>query len=343
MDNASARSQNVGDRGGIGPTAQQPTEIAREILIDKQMRGVYSIPVTPFEEDGSLDFDSLRSCVSYCVEAGAHGIVMPVNASEGPRLTDSERDRVLEVGIETVNGAVPVVAGVSGISPEHCVERTKVARDLGADSVMAMPTNGMGGEQQMMDHYGAIADAAQMPVWLQNNKPPTGPVIDTAVIIKMIDEIPHVEYLKEESLLPGHVMTAVIDACGDRVKGIMGGIGGRFILDEYRRGSAGTMPAGHMTEAHVTLWDALERGGTDSEGLQVVTREARDVWEQMVASLNFEFLFGVTAYKQVFWRRGIIKTPTTRLPGGKPFDRFDAEELEAILERLGPLLTWKKS
>ena len=111
-------------------------------------RGVFSIPVTPFNEDGSVDFESLRSCVSYCVEAGAHGVVMPVNASEGPRLTDEERDEVLRVGVATVNGAVPVVAGASGISIEHCIERARVAVECGADSIMAMPVNGMGGGQE---------------------------------------------------------------------------------------------------------------------------------------------------------------------------------------------------
>ena len=114
-------------------------------------RGVFSIPVTPFNEDGSVDYGSLRSCVSYCVEAGAHGVVMPVNASEGPRLTDEERDEVLRVGVATVNGAVPVVAGASGISIEHCIERARVAVECGADSIMAMPVNGMGGGQETID------------------------------------------------------------------------------------------------------------------------------------------------------------------------------------------------
>ncbi len=45
-------------------------------------RGVYSIPVTPFHENGKLDLDSLRKCIEFCLEKGAHGIVMPVNASE---------------------------------------------------------------------------------------------------------------------------------------------------------------------------------------------------------------------------------------------------------------------
>jgi len=60
---------------------------------DAQWRGVFTIPVTPFHEDGSIDWDSLRRCVEFCIEAGAHGIVMPVNASEFFTLTDDERGR----------------------------------------------------------------------------------------------------------------------------------------------------------------------------------------------------------------------------------------------------------
>ena len=308
----------------------------------KPNRGVFSIPVTPFNEDGSVDYESLRRCVAYCVTAGAHGIVMPVNASEGPRLTDEERDDVLRVGVETVNGAVPFVAGVSGVSLEHCLERANVAAEAGADSVIAMPVNGMGGGQETYDLFASIAAATGLPVWIQNNKPPTGPTIPTPTIVQMIKEIPGVSLLKEESLLPGNVMTAVLEACGDKVESIMGGMGGRFLLAEYRRGGAGTMPAGHITEAHVALWDALEAGGVDANGQQVVTEEARAVFSRLLPSLNFEFFFGVTTYKQAFWRRGIIRTPVTRSPGAKPFDKYDAEELDSILADLGDLLIdWK--
>ena len=305
---------------------------------EKPNRGVFSIPVTPFNEDGSVDYESLRRCVSYCVDAGAHGIVMPVNASEGPRLTDEERDEVLRIGARTVDGAVPLVAGVSGVSVEHCIERAEVAVDVGADSVITMPVNGMGGGQETYDLYASLAEATGLPVWIQNNKPPTGPTIPTPTIIQMINEIPGVRLLKEESLLPGNVMTAVFDACGDKVESVMGGMGGRFLLEEYRRGGAGTMPAGHITEAHVAVWDALEAGGTDAEGRQVVSDDARQLFNRLLPALNFEFFFGMTAYKQTFWRRGIISTPVTRSPGSKPFDRYDAEELDAILAELDDLL-----
>ena len=303
-------------------------------------RGVFSIPVTPFHEDGTVDYPSLERCVAYCVEAGAHGIVMPVNASEGPRLTDDERDEVMRTGAYVVDDVIPFVAGVSGVSVEHCVERALVARDCEVHAVIAMPVNGMAGEQEVMDFYGAIAEETGLPVWIQNNKPPIGPTIPTPTIIRIINEVSGVSLLKEESLLPGNVITAVRSACGDKAESIMGGMGGRFLLEEYRRGGAGTMPAGHITEAHVAVWNVLEPGGVDSNGDQVVTDDARALFNRLLPALNFEFFFGVTAYKQTFWRRGIIKTPVTRSPGGKAFDRYDAEELDVILRDLDDLLTW---
>ena len=302
-----------------------------------QFRGVYAIPVTPFNDDLSVDWDSLRKCVEFSVEAGAHGIVVPVNASEGPFLTDTERKQVLKVAIEVVDGAVPVVGGVSGTSTTQSVDLTRNAAELGADSVMAMPPNGAT-SSIMWDHFAAIAEAGQLPVWIQNNKPPAGPIVPTDMMVRMLNEVEHVDYVKEESNLPGQVMTELFEKAGGAIRGVMGGVGGRYLVDEYRRGSCGTMPAGHITDAHARLWDALEAGGTDADGLQVVTDEARYIWERMIPSLNFEFMFGANAYKAAYWRRGIIKTPKTRIPANKLLDKFDYEELDRILDRMSDLL-----
>ena len=307
-----------------------------------QFRGVYAIPVTPFNNDLSVDWDSLRKCVEFSVEAGAHGIVVPVNASEGPFLTDTERKQVLKVAIEVVDGAVPVVGGVSGTSTTQSVDLTRNAAELGADSVMAMPPNGAT-SSIMWDHFAAIAEAGQLPVWIQNNKPPAGPIVPTDMMVRMLNEVEHVDYVKEESNLPGQVMTELFEKAGGAIRGVMGGMGGRYLVDEYRRGSCGTMPAGHITDAHARLWDALEAGGTDADGLQVVTDEARYIWERMIPSLNFEFMFGTNAYKAAYWRRGIIKTPKTRIPANKLLDKFDYEELDRILYRMSDLLSWRAS
>src|SRR5258708_13215987 len=82
-----------------------------------QWRGVFTIPVTPFDALGDVDEQSLDRCVRFCVEAGAHGVVAPVNASEAPLLLDDERKRVAEIVVATVARQVPAVCRGSGATP----------------------------------------------------------------------------------------------------------------------------------------------------------------------------------------------------------------------------------
>src|SRR6266702_1794940 len=104
-----------------------------------RFRGVFAIPPTPFDDAGNVDESSLRRCVDFCVEAGAHGIVAPVNASESIALTDAERLRVAELIVEGVAGRVPTVIGVSGVSTTASVLYAEHAAAAGADAVIAMP------------------------------------------------------------------------------------------------------------------------------------------------------------------------------------------------------------
>src|SRR5438445_12475080 len=90
-----------------------------------RFRGVYAIPPTPFDDAGNVDEPSLRRCVDFCVDAGASGIVAPVNASESIALTDAERLRVTDVLVEQAAGRLPVVVGVSGGSAAASVLYTR--------------------------------------------------------------------------------------------------------------------------------------------------------------------------------------------------------------------------
>src|SRR5258708_27362838 len=104
-----------------------------------RFRGVYAIPPTPFDDAGNVDEASLRRCVDFCVEAGAHGIVAPVNASESIALTDAERLRVTDVLVEQAAERVPVVVGVSGVSGATSVLYTRRAVQAGAAAFVPPP------------------------------------------------------------------------------------------------------------------------------------------------------------------------------------------------------------
>jgi 4-hydroxy-tetrahydrodipicolinate synthase len=297
-------------------------------------RGVFAIPVTPFDDRGAIDFASLASCVEFCVEAGAHGVVLPVNASEFFTLSDAERMQVVKCGVEAAAGAVPVVAGVSGVSPQHALEMASRARDVGADALIALPpTSRQASQPQIEEYFRALGEGVDLPLFLQDHDPPAGTRISVDVMVRLLREVPSIKYVKEETMPPGPVITAVLEQAGKACLGVMGGMGGRYLIDEFRRGACGTMPGCHITDVHAALWSALESGDMTS---------AREIHTRMLPSLVFEAAYGVAAYKEVLRRRGVIRSAHMRVPARRTFDRYDLQELDEVMAGLSDLMTWRK-
>lgn len=298
--------------------------------MSSQMRGIYAIPPTPFTPDGQLDEASLHSVVRFIVRAGGHGIVTPVNASEFTSLTDEERVRVVRIAVAAAEGKVPVVAGVAGVSAEHAAYHTRAAREAGAGSVIAMPPYvRKATPEEIVRYYKVIDREAQgLPIWIQNNMPPIGTPMAPALLARIINETETVTYVKEECWPAGHYMTELFKLAPGNLKGVQGGMAGRYLLDEYARGACGTMPACEMCDVHVQLWELLESGNA---------RAARDLFNRMLPILNMEFMYGVVVYKEVLRRRGIIASAFIRGAGHYHLDEYDHRELDAILADLQPL------
>lgn len=294
-----------------------------------QWRGVFTIPCTPFTESGALDLESLRAEAEFCVAAGAHGVVAPVNASEFWTLSDDERKVVAETLVNAVNHRVPVVVGVAGGSAPIAVAFARHAQEIGADAVIAMPPYvRLAPPNAIFDYYRQLSEATELPIFIQNHDAPAGTRLSPDTVARMVNELPHVEYVKEETYPPGHAITAELKLAGPRLKGVMGGIAGRYLIDEFRRGACGTMPACEATDVHVQLWEALEDGDE---------RKARDIFNRLLPLLNFEAMYGAAVYKEVLRRRGVIRTNYLRGQAGNPLDASDHQELTAILADLADL------
>jgi 4-hydroxy-tetrahydrodipicolinate synthase len=294
----------------------------------KRFRGVFAIPCTPFTEDGALDEASLRREVEFCLACGVHGLVAPVNASEFFSLTEEERRRVAEIVVGEVRGQVPVVVGVSGASTEIAVGLARHAREIGADALIAMPPYVRKcAPSEIFDFYTALGGVG-LPIFLQDYNPPLGTPMPVELMVRMLREIETVRYVKEETVAAGQVMTRLMAAAGDALEGVMGGMAGRYLLNEFARGACGTMPACEMADVHVALWERLEAG--DEAG-------ARCLFNQMLPLLNYEAMFGVGVYKEVLRRRGILRTAHQRAGAVAVPDDYDRRELDRILEEMGPL------
>lgn len=293
--------------------------------------GIFAILCTPFRDGGALDLKSLAAETDFCLASGAHGIVTTVNASESWTLSDEERRRVAETAVHQVDGAVPVVVGVTAGSARASIELAKHAEGVGADSIIAMPpASRMGSTTDIFGYFAELAANVTLPVFVQNHEPPLGVHMSAELVSSMINEIPGVHWIKEESFPSGQTIRREQELCGDELHGIMSGLAGRFMLDDYRRGARGVMPACESIDIHVQVWNLLEQGEAD---------KARDLFERLLPVLNFEFA-GAGVYKTVLKWRGVIESRYMRnVAGGNPLNDDDGVELAHILDRISDLFT----
>lgn len=298
-------------------------------------RGIFTIPSTPFRADGEIDIPSFRRLVDFCIECGAHGLVFPVNASEFTSLSDAERFQLSEVLVEQNGGRIPAIIGVAGVTQEVAAKFARHAYDIKADGVIAMPSyihRGESSEEIIFDYYRKISDAAKMPIFIQNYMPPIGTNMSAEFLLKLCRQIEHVEYIKEETIPSTIKLTEIIQGDKDgSCKGVFGGAGGRFLIEEYRRGSAGNMPGCHVTDVLVAFWNALEED--DDE-------RATYIYKEMAPLFFFEHQLP-GCYKEVLYRRGVIDCPLKR-NGKMPLDKISSKYLDEILKALEPLMSWEK-
>jgi 4-hydroxy-tetrahydrodipicolinate synthase len=293
-------------------------------------RGIFAIPQTPFNDLGDLLWDDLARECDWVVRAGAYGLVWPVMASEYTVLSFPERVQGAKLVVDAVAGRVPVVIGVADTSKAGAVALAEAAAQAGADSVIAMPPWGtkMSRHDLIEDYYRAIADACGLPVMIQNVGAPLGSNLPGSYVVELCEKIPLVQYLKEEKDPKGRALSEVIDPRSPAVKGVFSGSQCNWLIADYDRGACGSMPASHVTDVDVKIWNLLEQG--QREAAWAVHKD-KMVLENALASLRG----GGSANKEVLRRRGVISSSALRNVGPLELDAHDIAYLEYALSVVG--------
>lgn len=285
-------------------------------------RGILPIVVTPFTDSYALDEAGLRRLVAFCIEAGATGLVGPANASEFSTLSDDERRRWIEIVVDAAGGRVPVIASVTSGHAVPAVDLARFAQGAGADGIMSMPPHVLRVDQEgCYEFYRQLSEAVDLPICVQNFDAPVGTPMSGELLGRMCRELSGVDYVKEETSPEPRTVSRTLAVAGESCKGVLGGKGSIFVLDEYRRGSCGNMPGCHTTDALVSIWDALESGDE---------AEARKRFYQILPLMNYERLYGIAVYKLILQRRGLIDSTICRAPA-YALDAEDLRELDLIL------------
>ncbi|WP_109477378.1 dihydrodipicolinate synthase family protein [Paraburkholderia sp. C35] len=291
--------------------------------------GVFPVLPTPFDEHGKADVESLRKLVRYLIDVGVDGMTYPGVASEFNQLTTDERLALTDIVLDELDGRVPLVAGVSSTDVSHTVQLAQAAAERGASALMiAAPPDRKTAEAQI-EFFAAVARAVpDTPIVLQNVPAPVGAGLDPDVLVAILNAVPGIRYVKEETLPSGQRLTSVRDAAPRTLLGVLGGAGGRYITDELRRGACGTMPAVELAEVHVALF-AAHRAGENERVRQIFTR--------MLPILNVQAVFRWSLTKYVLHRRGLIRCRLQRA-AGPLLDHQDAADVDAFLHDIEDLL-----
>lgn len=287
--------------------------------------GVYAILPTPFDDQGALDEHSLRKSIDFSIEGGADGVAASMNGGEFYTLSELERRRMTEVLADQVAGRVPVIVGVTAGSTRLAVELAAHAKQAGADAIIAMPPHvrhpsGAG----IIDFYKSIADASNLPVWIQNFFPPMGTPMSAELVARVLREVPGVGFVKEETFNSLQMISSIQDLAGSDLQGIMGATG-RTAVEEFQRGTCGQMVVCEFIEEHVAIWRALREGNE---------AEARRILRFLLPLLNLEAMYLTAISKEVLRRKGIYSTAISRAPDVTTLDAHGIRELNALLEDL---------
>jgi 4-hydroxy-tetrahydrodipicolinate synthase len=125
--------------------------------------------VTPFRDDGSIDFDAFQALARHLVEHGSDGIVVSGTTGESPTLSDAERLDLLRAATEAIGGTGAVVAGAGTYSTAHSVHLSEQATEVGVDALLVVtPYYNKPPQRGIVAHFEEIARASHLPIVVYN-------------------------------------------------------------------------------------------------------------------------------------------------------------------------------
>jgi len=155
--------------------------------------------VTPFNENGEIDFDALKKLVKHVMDGGVDYLVLHGTTGESPTVSQSEKIEILEVVSHEIPGNTPIVYGLGGNNTRAMVDQLKDLTDLPVQAVLsASPHYNKPSQEGIYQHYKALADASPYPVILYNVPHRTSSNIAAETTLRLAEH-PNIVATKEAS------------------------------------------------------------------------------------------------------------------------------------------------
>jgi 4-hydroxy-tetrahydrodipicolinate synthase len=156
--------------------------------------------VTPFNSDGSVDFDGLGNLINYIIDGGIEYLVSLGTTGETATLTHEEKQSVWEFTAETVAGRVPLVAGIGGNNTREIAAGMEKFNTRGFDAILSVsPYYNKPTQEGIYQHYKALASASPLPLILYNVPGRTGSNMAAETTLRLAHDFKNIIGIKEAS------------------------------------------------------------------------------------------------------------------------------------------------
>ncbi len=182
-----------------------------------RLEGIFSPTITPLDEKERVDELGFVNQLNRLINNGIHGIYLLGTSGEFTTLTDTERERAMDIAVKTVGDRVPIICGVMDTSTQRVIQNIETAAQFGVDAVAATPgyyypsTD----DADLIQFYHAVAASTELPVFIYNIPATVKTAIKPQVVAQLAEDCDNIVGIKDSSGDWTNCLS-LLDLLGDR-------------------------------------------------------------------------------------------------------------------------------
>lgn len=172
--------------------------------------------ITPFLENGLIDYDAYQGLLDFHLQNGTNGIVVCGTTGETPTLTEVEYRNIIQFTVKYINGRLPVIAGSGSNSTHKAIHYSQMAVEAGVDGLLVVsPYYNKPSATGMYEHFEQVANSVDVPIILYNVPGRTGKNMPVEVTLRLARDFENIVAIKEAAGSIEQVMEIINNAPSD--------------------------------------------------------------------------------------------------------------------------------
>ena len=221
------------------------------------LRGVFTVLSIPFNENDSIDYETLETEINWLIEQGVDGFVLAM-VSEVLRLSAEERKELTKQVCILSGQRVPVVASVGAESTKIAIDLAKAGEKEGATALMATPPIAFpSSSKEIIEYYKSIIESVSIPLIVQDASNYVGQPLEISLYVELINQYGNERVQFKPEAKPVVDRLKQLKSASDGRAKVFEGQGGAELMGTFPIGVVGTMPGAEIPWALVSLWKAL--------------------------------------------------------------------------------------